>query len=196
MILTPYAPRTLMDLMRHPPSPVERLDLLHQAARGLQHVHACGIIHRDIKPDNMLVTSDLRVVITDFGHSTTETASQDHFKGTLSYLPPEIYELKEIISTTGHWSAASDIFSFAVIAFELIHQQFKRNRAGMIGRTTQLTLVQNLNPAKDSIDSLLIRMLSWDSRKRPSINHVVSSSLWPASIMLQPSKKRQRDEDG
>ena len=196
MILAPYAPQTLTDLMRMPTNTSLRLELLSQLALGLQHIHDCGVIHRDVKPDNILVSNDSRVVITDFGHSTTELNSKDHLKGTLQYLAPEIYELKQEISVRGSWTTKSDVFSFGVVAFELLHRPFRRNAERMIGRPVQLALLQELNTVKSDTSKLLASTLSWDVRRRPTMSEVVLSPVWPLVESTSPSKKRPRLEDG
>lgn len=61
---------------------------------ALAHIHAAGIVHRDIKPGNVLVDHDGRILLTDFGiaQSTEETSltAVGHVVGTLSYLAPEV----------------------------------------------------------------------------------------------------------
>ena len=84
------------------------LDLIGQAAQALQVAHSAGIIHRDIKPGNLMVTADGTVKITDFGISRalgdgtiTETGM---LAGTPAYLAPEIARGQDP-------SHASDVFS-------------------------------------------------------------------------------------
>jgi serine/threonine protein kinase len=193
MILTPYAPQTLLSLMRRRPDTAIGLHVLAQVAQGLLHIHSCGIIHRDVKPDNILIT-DSRVVVTDFGHSTTETNSKDHFKGTLHYLPPEIYELKRGISNRGLWSDRSDVFAFAVVAVELLYGSFRRNEEKMISRPVQMDLLRNLAKMKADVSKLMTTLLAWDPRRRLAMVDVVRSTIWPPVDPSSPSRKRLRSE--
>lgn len=194
IILTPYAPLTLTDFSRMPHDRSIRLHAIWQVAQGLQHIHSCGIIHRDIKPDNILVTNESDVFITDFGHSTLEATSKDHFKGTLQYLAPEIYELKQGISDRGVWSDKSDVFSFGVVAFEVLYRSFRRNGERLIGRPIQFGLLQVLHAEKNDLSSLLAKALTWDVRRRPNIDDILLSPVWPQPESRSPTRKRPRKE--
>jgi serine/threonine protein kinase len=189
MILSPYAPQTLSTWLKSPQDRSQLLRAFHQGAQGLRHIHSCGVIHRDIKPENILVASGFRIVIADFGHSTTDKQCQNHYKGTLRYLPPEIYELKEEISYTGYWSDKSDVFSYGVVGFEMLHRPFRRQRNGMITRPTQLALLQELNNKNNAVHNLLSRMLTWDHRKRANIREVLLASIWPDEETGQGRKR-------
>ncbi len=69
--------QTLQDkIARHGPASVQQArDWILQAAMGLQHAHAQGMTHRDIKPQNLMITSDGRLRILDFGLSRVSTES-------------------------------------------------------------------------------------------------------------------------
>lgn len=93
---------------------VERgASLIAQVARGLQAAHDRGLIHRDLKPSNIWVLEDDSVKIIDFGIAHVEAKTQTSIRGTLSYMAPELLQMKPA-------SAASDIYALGVVAYETL----------------------------------------------------------------------------
>lgn len=98
------------------PFPVQAAaSTLRNVLRGLEEVHSTGLIHRDIKPDNVLITSHHRVKVGDFGlvRATNAEATTDMIVGTVSYLAPEQVTGEEI-------TPASDVYSAGIVLFELL----------------------------------------------------------------------------
>ncbi len=90
----------------------DALALLGQAAAGLQAAHDVGVVHGDVKPRNMLVGTDGRLRVTDFG---TAHAGDEQFLGaTPAYMAPE--QARGVVAT-----ALSDQFSLCATAFELFY---------------------------------------------------------------------------
>lgn len=121
----PYLVMELVDgqplsaLLQHgrPMDPVAVRELLAQAADGLGAAHAAGIVHRDVKPANLLVTPDRRVKVTDFGIARAAEGlgltGTGEVMGTPQYLSPE--------QAQGQTSTpASDVYSLGVVAFECL----------------------------------------------------------------------------
>lgn len=107
---------TLADLIRTSSErlTVERAaNLIAQVARGLQAAHDRGLIHRDLKPSNVYVLEDDSVKIIDFGIAHVEAKTQTSIRGTLSYMAPELLQMKP--ATT-----ASDIYALGVVAYETL----------------------------------------------------------------------------
>ena len=112
--------QTLRDVINaHAPlDPVAALDLLEPVVAALAAAHDAGLVHRDVKPENVLLGDRGRVKVADFGlakaiSSQTQTATQGLLIGTVSYLPPELV-------TSGHADARSDVYSAGVVLFELL----------------------------------------------------------------------------
>jgi len=114
--------------------------ILHPLAAALDFAHERGIVHRDVKPGNILILTDGRPKLTDFGvahlESTTITAPGE-FLGSPSYMSPE--------QVDGHAvSARSDVFSLAAVAYEM----FTGTRAfGGTSVPAALNAVLNVMPA-------------------------------------------------
>jgi formylglycine-generating enzyme len=112
----------LSDLMLKYPQrkvPEEQvIEISHQIAAGMQHIHAHNVIHKDIKPQNIMLTQTGVIKISDFGISETFRSSQSRLKesrrsGTLAYMSPEQLIGKDVGKET-------DIWSFGVMLYELL----------------------------------------------------------------------------
>jgi serine/threonine-protein kinase len=107
-------------LARGPMSPARTMGIVAQAASGLQAAHAAGLVHRDIKPGNLLVGPDDQVKITDFGIAQAPGSARltrtGMLVGTAAYLAPER-------ATGGVATPASDLYSLGVVAYECLTGQ-------------------------------------------------------------------------
>ena len=89
-----------------------------KVASGLQEAHSNGLVHRDIKPGNIMITPEGKVKVTDFGIVTLQNEESDITKtgsilGTASYISPEQAQGKKV-------SKESDLYSLGTVLYELI----------------------------------------------------------------------------
>src|SRR5580765_2921109 len=168
------------------------IDVFMQAGRGLVAAHQLGIVHRDIKPDNILVANNGRVLVGDFGlaglagnltpvadpspsHASPvagELTQTGTVLGTPAYMSPEQHDGK-----TG--DALSDQFSFAVSLYEALH-----GRRPFAGRTASeiaaATRAGPLAPAGDGIPRAIDRVLSVALAPEPGRRHASMEDLLAA----------------
>ena len=93
----------------------EALHFATQIARALSHAHSKGIVHRDIKPQNIMVVKDGNIKVADFGiaHLQTESAEAPETMGSIHYISPEQVHGDPI-------DARSDIYSLGVVMYEML----------------------------------------------------------------------------
>ena len=90
------------------------LSVIRDSVAGLAHAHSKRVMHRDVKPDNILIFADRHAAIADFGVSTIERRVTHAYTeaGTLGYMAPE--------QAYGRPKLTSDVFSLGLIAYELM----------------------------------------------------------------------------
>ena len=97
----------------------ERVEIVRQVARALEHAHERGVVHRDVKPGNILVTRDGKVKVADFGigklisGASTDLTRTGTMVGSPAYMSPEQIRGDKI-------DGRSDFFSLGVVLFELL----------------------------------------------------------------------------
>jgi hypothetical protein len=154
------------------------IDVFMQAGRGLVAAHQLGIVHRDIKPDNILVANSGRVLVGDFGlaglagnltpiaepssspAAPTSLTQTGVVLGTPAYMSPEQHAGRQ-------GDALSDQFSFAVSLYESLHgrRPFAGRSAGEIAAATR---AGQLAPAGDGIPRAIDRVLAVALAAEPS----------------------------
>ena len=167
-----YVPsKSLADLFHElngPMDPTELLPILVQVARGLFVAHSHGVIHRDVKPANIMVSDNGEVKITDFGvsYSTNqEQITQDGMVvGTAQYISPEQAQGK-------HATPQSDIYSLGVVAYEGLcgHRPFTGATPVDIAAAHVNNPVPPLPTSVDfQLSQFVMSMLSKDPLDRPN----------------------------
>ena len=160
-------------------SPDRAVDLLLQVCAGLEHAHAAGLVHRDIKPQNLLVKTDGAVKIADFGIARTVQATQltqvGTVLGTVAYLAPEQAAGDPV-------TAAADIYSLGAVGYELLAGRTAYEFESII----DLALKQREPPAPPEgvppqLGQVILRALAFDPADRPASAAAFARELAQAS---------------
>lgn len=145
---------TLKEMIEHkgPLSAKEAIAIAMQICDGLAHAHQNGIIHRDIKPDNIMCTADGRYKVTDFGISRLIKATSTFTKtgtvmGSVHYFSPEQASGREI-------GYSSDLYSLGVVLYEMI--------------TGQVPFDSDEYDEKKKGDSIGRKEVGWEVRSDPT----------------------------
>ena len=198
------------------PRPKEIIDVFVAAGRGLQAAHAQGIVHRDFKPENLIVAGDGRVKILDFGLATaagfdeiefgdtssgsdSELSSSDQhlatpltehgtLLGTVVYMAPEHFLKQDLDEKT-------DQFSFCVTLFEALYGQrpFAGKTTNKLERNVRLGRITIPKQASvpDWIQRILLRGLSVSKEDRyPAIADLLSELQDDPEIRRMQRKKK------
>jgi serine/threonine protein kinase len=152
----------------------QKARLLREVARGLAVAHERGLIHRDLKPDNIIVGPDLRPRILDFGLalSLEEAGRQGGgFEGTPLYASPEQVRGQPL-------TAGSDVFSFGSLMFKVL-----TGRAPFTGETPEQVFEAIATTAPpflrevavgvpEDLQAICLACLAWDPADRPTASEV------------------------
>jgi TolB-like protein/Tfp pilus assembly protein PilF len=151
-------------------APDQAARLVVQAARGLACAHAKGLIHRDIKPGNILISTAGIVKVSDFGiaQSTRDGSPRltttGAFLGTPGYLAPERYDDGAIAD------ARADIFALGIVLFECLagHLPYKSTSPLALMREVAQTPLPDIRAINPEVDAELARILGRMTAKDPA----------------------------
>src|SRR5215218_4985483 len=181
----------------HPLSIKQTLFYLEQVCSGLAHAHKCGVIHRDIKPQNLLLTADQEIVkIADFGVARLDANDGAITRvGTNIYSAPEHNPLMQTgqLDMTGlrlphdHLTPAADVYSLAKTTYTLLAGESPR-------RFAQHALTELPSHVSESPwASAVLRVLEKATQNRPDARYQTVEEFWDdmADASLPPTRPLQ-----
>lgn len=168
--LSPSSPRTS----------VEVIAIARQICASLDHAHSNGVVHRDLKPDNILVASDGTVKLMDFGLARTSIASrltvEGAIVGTVHYMAPEQALGLEL-------DGRADLYSLGVLLYELVASRLPFSGDNPLAVITQhihspITPPRAFNESiPAALEDLILRLLNKQPADRPQSAREVLKAL-------------------
>ncbi len=150
------------------------MTIMNKLSAGLDYLHTHGIVHRDIKPGNFMLTRDLKhVKIFDFGLSKSSASWRTRFMkesgGTRAYMPPE-----QLSNKHARLDNRSDIFSFGLTMYELFAGRHpcsgkngKEIQKQLVSRKYRFSKPSHYNPEiMPELDRIMLKTLRRDPNKR------------------------------
>lgn len=170
---------SLRHYLQHTPMSLRRsLEIILEIAYALCHLHTHGIIHRDLKLENILITEEGHVKVIDFGiaqllaERKEGVAAKQQFIGTPIYMSPEQRDNPEFVSYP------SDIYSLGIISYELIMGKLSHGKIhlSLVPKGLQKILVKTLQPRAED-------------RYQDVVDFIADVSEYLNSSSLQKEKK-------
>ena len=169
----------------------EKIDIIVQVLKALSYAHRNNVIHRDIKPDNILIDEDGNVKILDFGiaqfyddhNKTYDRTCAGMVMGTFNYMSPEQKESADNVS------AKSDLYSVGVVMYHLFTGKLPN------GRFSDPSELNNDIPAE--LNNLILKCLETDPSQRPDSAEQLKTALLAISQGAHiGAEQKQRAERG
>jgi serine/threonine-protein kinase len=173
--------------------PAEAVAIVAQACAGLEHAHRAGVVHRDVKPQNLLLTPDGVVKVADFGIAlaaeSTRLTEAGALLGTAAYLAPEQAHDGEI-------TPATDVYSLGVVLYELLtgRTPYAVDSVADLTKPRPPPPVGDLPPA---LGPVVARALAADPAERPASAGELARELGgapegPTVPLVTPYRTRRR----
>lgn len=174
-------------------NPEETLDLMVQACAGVGYAHRAGLIHCDIKPQNMLLTHEGRLKVTDFGIARALASIQPDERAAVVWGSPHYFSPEQASGLAP--SPASDVYSLGIVMYEMLTGvlPFTAPSAAELARLHREALPiapRQLNPnIPPDLEMILLKVLS----KEPSARYRTADQLGRVLTTLREALAEKAD---
>lgn len=172
---------------------MDACEVMLQLTSGIDYIHRHGIIHRDIKPDNLFYMSDGTVKITDFGIATPigYASDSDAIQGTIYYCAPEVL-------TGAAASIANDIYSMGVVFYECLTGYLPFDGASLEEVALKQLKKRFPEPSKlmPDIPKTIDKIIITACRKRPDERYSSASAMHDAIVEAMGEGESFKDKRG
>ena len=181
----------------------QTITIMDAVLAGLSAAHRAGIVHRDVKPENVLLAEDGRIKIGDFGlarATTANTATGQQLLGTIAYLAPELV-------TRGTADARSDIYALGIMLYEMLvgEQPYKGEQPMQIAFQHATESVPRPSVRNPAVPEQLDELVLWATEKSPDERpddaqqmlerlREIERSLGVAPVAATPSTQPMRSQ--
>jgi serine/threonine protein kinase len=164
-------------------SPTARITIATEMIKSLAQLHAVGIAHRDLKPQNIIIKSDCSAILIDFGFSHSGEASSkndvNHLSGTPAYMAPELWSAEKNIDIL-----KADCYAHGLLLEKLIGNEF----------TDLLRMLLHADPAQRVANASVFKKL-WDEQLITRTIDIYTSEIseivqdYTAAILLDGTRQ-------
>ncbi|MDD7930234.1 Stk1 family PASTA domain-containing Ser/Thr kinase [Microbacterium thalli] len=163
----------------------QTITIMDAILSGLAAAHRAGIVHRDVKPENVLLAEDGRIKIGDFGlarATTANTATGQMLLGTIAYLAPELV-------TRGTADARSDIYALGILLYEMLagEQPYKGEQPMQIAYQHATDSVPRPSAKNPGVPEQLDELVLWATEREPDERPL------DAKVMLDRLREIERE---
>lgn len=164
--------------------------LLRQMASALEHAHSKGVLHRDIKPHNVLLDADGRAYLSDFGMAKVKgmitITNKDDVIGSIHYMAPEqvrgLYQM----------SKESDVYSLGVVLYQMVtgyvpFQEASTNAVLSAIMSKPVPPPRSINPRVSlAVERVIVKALAKEPKRRYASPHALSNAYSNVAIARAP----------
>lgn len=165
------------------------VEIIYKCAKALYYAHNRGVVHRDIKPNNIMLTNDNDVRIIDFGIalvSDSDVSRIEGIAGSPSYMSPEQVQSAEI-------TAQSDVYSLGAVMYELLtgFRPFRANNLSKLLHQIVFATPPPLHTLREEISEDLEQVVATSLQKEPDKRFATASEFAAALTRVYQDLRNQ-----